>query len=68
MAAHIVQAERQGIAFSTYNLYETSNGVTKNLGPAIETIGGGRKQTRKKQPYQNKNNKHARIILELIKG
>ena len=60
--------KNKGIAFSTYNLYETSNGVTKNLGPAIETIGGGRKQTRKKQPYQNKNNKHARIILELIKG
>jgi tetratricopeptide (TPR) repeat protein len=56
-----------GVGLSMYNLYETSNGVTKDLGPAVQTVGTGKRLTAK-QPYKTKNKKNARIILELIKG
>ncbi len=56
-----------GVGLSMYNLYETSNGVTKDLGPAVQTVGTGKRLTAK-QPYKTKNKKNARIILELLKG
>lgn len=56
-----------GVGLSMYNLYETSNGVTKDLGPAVQTVGTGKRLTAK-QPYKTTNKKNARIILELTKG
>ena len=51
-----------------YNLYETSNGVTKDLGPAVQTVGGGNKQT-SKQPFKTQQSrKNSEIILKLIQG
>lgn len=57
-----------GIGLSMYNLYETSNGVTKDLGPAVQTVGGGSRQT-SKQPFKTQQSrKNSEIILKLIQG